>query len=271
MISQAQRHRFCSWLIDRARTRGHELTDADLRLPALVVAPHPDDEALACGGTILRKTQLGARVRLLFMTDGSRSHPGLIEPDRLREIRRGEALAAAALMGVAANDVVFLDFDDAHLAAQRSAATERVREIIRATSPTQVFAPYARDINPDHVATNRIVHAALRGCRPRPRLYEYTVYLWGRWPWSGKAGVSGRAYRLWIHALPGMIRCAAFAVRFRDFVGVESVLDRKRDALAAHRSQMSPIAPGAWTIPKVSGGELVQWHFCGSEFFRARQ
>jgi len=271
MISRAQRHRFCTWLIQSTLARGHELTDAELQMPALVFAPHPDDEAIACAGTILRKKQLGAPVRLVFMTDGSRSHEGFIQPERLSALRRSEASSAAALMGIEPNEVIFLDFDDSRLAAQEAAAVARVREIVRATQPAQVFAASARDRNPDHRATSRIVRAVLGECRARPQLYEYTVSMWGRWPWCGKIHTGPRPYRLLTQAMPGLIRCAAFWAQFRDVVTVHSVLDRKHAVLAAHRSQMSPLAPGAWTLPQLSDGEFLQWVFCGYEFFRARR
>jgi hypothetical protein len=52
--------------------------DLSLRRSAVVFAPHPDDETLGCGGTIVRKIRAGARVRLVVMTDGGSSHRELL-------------------------------------------------------------------------------------------------------------------------------------------------------------------------------------------------
>jgi LmbE family N-acetylglucosaminyl deacetylase len=44
----------------------------------VVFSPHPDDETLGCGSTIIKKKRLGADVTIVFMTDGSKSHPHFI-------------------------------------------------------------------------------------------------------------------------------------------------------------------------------------------------
>ena len=71
-----------------------------LQLPAgplLVIAPHPDDETLGCGGLIIRERLAGRLVRIVFLTDGSQSHrdhPSLT-PTALAKLRKAEAVAAA--------------------------------------------------------------------------------------------------------------------------------------------------------------------------------
>src|SRR6516165_9197753 len=92
------------------RRRMRPLDGDELRQPAVVVAPHPDDETLGCGGTVILKKRHGATVRVLMMTDGSASHPGLIAPDELAAIRAGETLAAVRVLGLRAEDVTFLNF-----------------------------------------------------------------------------------------------------------------------------------------------------------------
>ena len=73
---------------------------------ALVVAPHPDDEALACGGLIQSLTENGWSVSIVYLTDGRHSHRfafGVLEdpaPQAMAVIRRREAYQAAACLGV---------------------------------------------------------------------------------------------------------------------------------------------------------------------------
>ena len=52
----------------------------------VVVAPHPDDESLGCGGLIAEARRLGRAVRLVVVTDGcgSHTHSALYPPERLR-------------------------------------------------------------------------------------------------------------------------------------------------------------------------------------------
>jgi len=71
-----------------------------MQSPAVVFSPHYDDETLGVGGTIILKRRLGARVHLVFMTDGSRSHAHAMEGGRLAALRRTEALRAASALGV---------------------------------------------------------------------------------------------------------------------------------------------------------------------------
>ncbi len=52
-----------------------EIPTRELARSALVFSPHPDDECLGCGGTIIRKKQAGSTVKIVHLTDGSRSHP----------------------------------------------------------------------------------------------------------------------------------------------------------------------------------------------------
>src|SRR5436309_3019289 len=77
--------------------------------PALVFAPHQDDEALGCGGTILRKRHSGADVYIAFITDGSQSHARLMDPDKLSALRTEEAIDAAEVLGVDKSRVHFLN------------------------------------------------------------------------------------------------------------------------------------------------------------------
>ncbi len=70
----------------------------DIKRPAIVFSPHFDDETLGCGGIIFKKKRAGADVKIVFMTDGSKSHKNLISEDELKVIRQSEGLAAAQIV-----------------------------------------------------------------------------------------------------------------------------------------------------------------------------
>lgn len=95
-------------------------SDADARAMAgrtiLAVFAHPDDEALACGGTIARAVDAGARVVLLCASRGEKgsiSDPALVPDGDLGRVRARELRDAAAVLGIA--EVTILDHPDGDL------------------------------------------------------------------------------------------------------------------------------------------------------------
>src|SRR6476660_10649630 len=89
----------------------------------LVLAPHPDDEVLGCGGLLQRAVSLHLPVEVAFLTYGDsnegsflayRLHPVLRSSavEKMGELRRREALAADALLGVPADRLTFLGYPD---------------------------------------------------------------------------------------------------------------------------------------------------------------
>src|ERR1700742_5149972 len=76
----------------------------------LVLAPHPDDESLGCGGLIAACVAAGRDPLVAVLTDGTGSHPGSLAfpPDRLRTLRAQEVRAAVGHLGLAAHRVVLL-------------------------------------------------------------------------------------------------------------------------------------------------------------------
>jgi len=75
----------------------------------LVIAPHPDDETLGCGGTLIRHVQLGDRVSAIFLTSGELGLKQMPQEEAWR-VRESEAQDAAQVLGLA--DVHFLRCPD---------------------------------------------------------------------------------------------------------------------------------------------------------------
>jgi LmbE family N-acetylglucosaminyl deacetylase len=251
------------------RARLREWPGEDLGRPAVVFAPHPDDETLGCGGTILRKKRAGAAVRIVFVTDGARSHPALMPPEEMRVTRAAEARAAAAALGVPERDVVLLGLPDGKLSEHEPEAAEKIAGVLRADLPAEVFVPYHKDGPPDHEATTRAVDSALRACGHEAVVYEYPVWFWYHWPWTPPSG-RGRA-------LVGELRESARRARrlLRDFrvgVRVGEELGQKRSALARHRSQVERLRPDpSWlTLGDIGGGAFLECFFLGEEVFHRR-
>src|SRR5262245_3250021 len=79
-------------------------TDATLAgRTVLAIFAHPDDESLACGGTLARLADAGARVVLICASSGGRgsiSDPTLVPDDNLGRVRTNELLEAATILGI---------------------------------------------------------------------------------------------------------------------------------------------------------------------------
>lgn len=156
-----------------------DLAGVLLDSPALIVAPHPDDESLGCGGLIAQASSIGAMVHVLVVTDGSASHPGSIAPTTLRDLRRKETTAAVKLLGVAPNRLHFWDVPDG-LAPQNgrpaAALGQRMAALVRQIGAKTVFATWEMDSHPDHVAAYNYAAQAARA--QRVALFAYPVWAW---------------------------------------------------------------------------------------------
>jgi LmbE family N-acetylglucosaminyl deacetylase len=178
------RHGPCLASTALARVRalpGADLGDVLRGRPALVVAPHPDDESLGCGGLIAEAARLGEVVHIAVVTDGAGSHSGshTHRPEALRQLRRSETLKAAAVLGVPPARVSFLDLPDGH-APQRGAAAEavgrRLAALARDIAAGTIFTSWDYDTHPDHVAAHRC--AAIAAREVQASLFSYPVWAW---------------------------------------------------------------------------------------------
>lgn len=239
----------------------------ELAAPAVVFAPHPDDETLGCGGVIVKKLQAGAPLAVVFMTDGSGSHSRLMARDKLGRLRQGEALAAAGVLGLDAKDVFFLDYPDQSLAEHAGDAVRRCCDILRQRGAAQAFAPFPNALHSDHLATNRIARQALGELSGTITLLEYPIWFWNQWPWVAMRPPGRRHIPrlLW----QGAVSAARAAWCFRRSVDVSGVLDRKRRALEQYRSQMTRLMddPQWHTLQEVSEGQLLEALLDGREVF----
>ena len=116
----------------------------------LVVGPHPDDQELGMGGTIIRLVEQGHDVLLLDMTDGEPT------PHGSRAQREKEWTAAAEIMGVKRRLLGLKNREVEHTLAARHLAAGVIRE----HQAQIVFLPFFEDAHPDHRATTRIVEDA---------------------------------------------------------------------------------------------------------------
>jgi LmbE family N-acetylglucosaminyl deacetylase len=139
----------------------------------LVLAPHPDDEAIGCGGTICLHHERGEPVRVVFLTSGERAISG-VAPETVRTMREEEANAAADILGTLGID--FLRLPDLALAENVEPGGRVLAELLEAHAPGIIYLPHPAESHPDHAASFPLVCAALalvpRDYRPELRGYE---------------------------------------------------------------------------------------------------
>jgi LmbE family N-acetylglucosaminyl deacetylase len=129
----------------------------------LVVAAHPDDEVLGCGGTIARHARAADRVTVLIMADGVGSR-GIEPAGRPLDERRAGARRASQILGV--HDLILLSYPDNQMdTIPLLQLVKEVEAVIGKCSPTVVYTHHRDDVNVDHTRTHEAVIAA---CRPQP-------------------------------------------------------------------------------------------------------
>jgi LmbE family N-acetylglucosaminyl deacetylase len=210
-----------------ARLVGHLLSLSSRPLPltsqpALIVAPHADDETLGCGALIAAKVARCAPVHVVFVTD-SGAAGWSAEPNRAPRAahRRAEALAALAALGLAAEHTTFLDAPDGELGRLalevHTQAVERFAALLRALRPTEIFLPLLGEGSTEHDDAVWLTREALALAGARPTLWEYPVWAW----WNA-------------------LRLRRQLLRRDENFRLDATpwLDAKRRALACHASQL---------------------------------
>ena len=182
---------------------------------ALIVAPHPDDETLGCGGAIALLRSIGCDVRVLVISDGTLSHPNSRKYPRLalQELRESETISALAILGVEAKAIAFLRLQDGSVSEQNADISSYLAQI----APEIVFLPLRYDPHPDHRASFQLVSQALTSLNMTPRLVEYPI-----WDWDDLQTTNWDNHKLTSWQLD-----------------ISSVVELKQRAIAAYHSQIT--------------------------------
>lgn len=199
----------------------------------LVVAAHPDDEAIGCGGTIARHHQAGDEVGLVFFTDGVGSRKGL--HSGATQVRNEAAKQAADILG--AELVAAYDFPDNRL--DTVALLDIVRpleQVIERMRPDTIYTHFSGDLNVDHRCVSQAVMTA---ARPQPRNVVQRIYAFEIASSTGWAGTGAHA-----NFVPNC------------FVDITSQWELKRAALESYSAEMRA-HPHARSIPSLES--LAIW------------
>lgn len=202
----------------------------------LVLAAHPDDEVLGCGGSIAKLADEGASIHVAFLADGvfSRSVEQVIQQDELRN-RRIASRKACDILGV--NSISFGDFPDNRMdSVALLDITKAIESLITEHQPDTVFTHHAGDLNIDH---RRVHEAVVTACRPQQgnpvkTLLSFEVSSSTEWQLSGSA--------------------PPFTPNW--FVDISTTLNRKMTALEAYGEELR-----TWPHPRSMRGveHLAHW------------
>jgi N-acetylglucosamine malate deacetylase 1 len=139
----------------------------------LVLSPHPDDESVGCGGTLLRHVAQCDEVQIIFLTSGEKGGHGRSEAETIH-LREREARQATKILGI--RQLEFWHEPDGALRATR-AAVERLRAKLKNFRPGKIYVTHDREMHPDHRGAVRLLRRALQGAHgKRPDVLMYEVW-----------------------------------------------------------------------------------------------
>lgn len=181
----------------------------------LVIAPHPDDEILGCGGTIIKNIVKGNEVYICVVTKG---YPPLFNPDRVA-INRQDTIACHKSIGI--KKTFYLDYPAAMLeTVDRYELNGKILEVIREIHPDEVYIPHWGDMQKDH---QMVADAAMVALRPKyhpqvKKIYSYETMSETAW----------NAPNVQNEFIPNV------------FVDISDYLNEKKEALNFFKLQVSP-------------------------------
>ena len=148
----------------------------------VVVAPHPDDESLGCGGLIATARAAEVDVRIVVVSDGVGSHLNskIYPPPRLKALREAETLSAVATLGLEPSQVHFLGLPDAAVPITGPLVEKAVDDIVAIAADcaaTALVVTWRHDPHCDHEASAILVDLAARRIGP-VRTLAYPIWGW---------------------------------------------------------------------------------------------
>lgn len=168
----------------------------------LVLAAHPNDDILGCGGLLKILSNDGAKIKAIYFSDGSRGTKSADASQSIIAEREVEAREAGKIIGIGAQE--FIRLPDSKFRPSVEIAA-RIRREIEFDAPDLLLSPHFEDLHPDHHAVAEILQIALKDFDQHLNIWLYEVW------------ASSRVNRL---------------------VPIDEVVGDKKEALLEHKSQM---------------------------------
>ena len=221
--------------------RAVAVTDLSGGGDVILLAPHPDDESLGCGGAIAALSDLGCAVQVIVITDGGHSHPSSASHPRekLCTLRAVEVARAVDILTMGRGPApIMLNYPDNAAPDGVLAATAAARQIQAHLTPSisAIWTAWGQDPHPDHGRTARI---ALCLAKQNPHLALWSYPIWGRFDQHVTAFKADSIVQFETHPWQ----------------------QRKAAAVAAHASQMTNLIsddPGGFQMDRVTQTHFIQ-------------
>lgn len=191
----------------------------------LVIAPHPDDETLGCGGTLARLAP-NCAIQLLLVTNGDGG--GGLPPDTSAR-RKQEMAEAARTLGIQ-TPIIHLDEPDGRF-ADTPAYRSMLAAIVRKFDPNWVFLPWLGDTHLDHARISRASSQVLRATPVEQLLYYET---WTPVPATHVVDITPT-----VEAKRAALQCHATALQFGNYMDAMM-------GLSAYRALYLPTRERRW-------------------------
>jgi len=156
----------------------HKILEAPPGGRVLVLAAHPDDEVIGCGGAIRLHRLASDQVKIVYLTDGSMGFPDSHRPTKqergeMAKTREAETRAAAKILGI--DDLVFLRYLDGQLRSNRL-IEKYFSQLLSDYQPDIIYIPSFLDTNSDHFETAKILIRAISHSKISARIFSYEIW-----------------------------------------------------------------------------------------------
>ena len=140
----------------------------------LFLAPHPDDETLACGGSLAMHSKHQDTLKIVVLTDGRAADDNkTMSNEDYVALRENETRMSLQILGIDLGCLEFWRFEDQKLSANHDQAKKRLGELLDAYRPTLVYSPSPAEHHTDHIAASKICFEAVRESRQKPHVAFY--------------------------------------------------------------------------------------------------
>ena len=132
----------------------------------LVIAPHPDDDIFGAGGTILKSIKKGAKVNVLYVTNGSKNASRI-------ELIKKESVKVCNNIGASYD---FLNCEVGNIPTTDNELNEKILSIINNNNIGTIFTSFLFDDEDDHKRVNHLLYKILRNYKKNLELWSYQIY-----------------------------------------------------------------------------------------------
>lgn len=150
----------------------------------VIVAPHPDDEVIGCGGLIARMLAQGKKPHVIILTggEGSLGSQSGIDREDIIKARRNLTHEALTELGLPMENLHEFNLADGHIGESTEEQLNEVRECIIGLNPDMLLVPHWGEGWPDHINVSKLF---TKGLPNNCEVWEYCVWMWYYNVWRG--------------------------------------------------------------------------------------